>query len=37
MFSDQMVGGGGAKASEWGTPLWKKPRLQTVLCDYQIL
>ena len=38
VFKNQVSGGGeeGAKVYE-GAALWKKGRLETVLCDYQIV
>ena len=36
LFPDQISGGGEQKSLK-GHPLWKEARLQTVLCDYQIL
>ena len=35
LFLDQISGGGEQKSLR-GHPLWKKARLQTALCDYEI-
>ena len=35
-FRNQISGGGGQKSLK-GAPLWKKARLETVLCHYLII